>query len=76
MYCRTSTAPSASRLPAASAAHPPADYDPRLSNTPPAEITAHALKFYRLGQLNAALQNQGRSLIQQALVAARDCDGA
>ena len=53
-----------------------ADYDPKLSNTPTAPISAAALKFYRLGQLNAALRNQGRVLIQQALIAARDCDGA
>ncbi len=54
----------------------PADYDPRLSDTPPSEISAHNLKFYRLTQLNAALTNQGRALISQALIAARDCDGA
>jgi hypothetical protein len=53
-----------------------ADYDPKLSNTPAAPITANALKYYRLGQLNVALRNQGRVLIQQALIAARDCDGA
>ncbi len=53
-----------------------ADYDPKLSNQPPPEISANALKFYRLPQLNAAMQYQGRSLIGQALVAARDCDGA
>lgn len=52
-----------------------ADYDPKLTNKPPPAISARALKTYRLGQLNAALQNQGRALIQQALVAARDCDG-
>ena len=52
-----------------------ADYDPRLSNTPPSEISAHVLKFYRLSQLNAALANQGPALISQALIAARDCDG-
>jgi hypothetical protein len=53
-----------------------ADYDPKLSNKPPAEISANALKYYRLSQLNAALANQGRALIQQALIAARDCDGS
>lgn len=53
----------------------PADYDPRLSNKPPAVISARALKYDRLSQLNAALITQGRSLIQQALIAARDCDG-
>lgn len=53
----------------------PADYDPRLSNTPPSQISAHVLKFYRLSRLNAALANQGRALISQALIAARDCDG-
>ena len=54
----------------------PADYDPKLASTPPAPISAAALKFYRLSQLNAALRNQGRPLIQQALIAARDCDGS
>ena len=53
-----------------------ADYDPKLVSTPPAPISAAALKFYRLTQLNAALRNQGRPLIQQALIAARDCDGS
>ncbi|HET9393911.1 MAG TPA: hypothetical protein VFO29_10405 [Candidatus Rubrimentiphilum sp.] len=53
-----------------------ADYDPKLVSTPPAPISAAALKFYRLSQLNAALRNQGRPLIQQALIAARDCDGS
>jgi hypothetical protein len=53
----------------------PADYDPRLSNKPPSVISAHAIKYDRLSQLNAALIAQGRSLIQQALIAARDCDG-
>jgi len=54
----------------------PADYDPKLVSTPPAPISAAALKFYRLSQLRAALNNQGRPLIQQALIAARDCDGS
>lgn len=54
----------------------PADYDPKLASTAPAPISAAALKFYRLTQLNAALRNQGRPLIQQALIAARDCDGS
>lgn len=54
----------------------PADYDPKLVSTPPSPISAAALKFYRLSQLNAALRNQGRPLIQQALIAARDCDGS
>ncbi len=53
----------------------PADYDPRLASKPPTVISARALKFDRLSQLNAALISQGRSLIQQALLAARDCDG-
>ena len=52
-----------------------ADFDPKLSNKPPPQISARALKYYRIPQLNAALQNQGRALIQQALIAARDCDG-
>ncbi len=53
----------------------PADYDPRLSDKPPAVVSLHILKYDRLSQLNAALVAQGRSLIQQALIAARDCDG-
>jgi hypothetical protein len=53
----------------------PADYDPRLSSKPPTVISARTLKYDRLSQLNAALLSQGRSLIQQALIAARDCDG-
>lgn len=53
----------------------PADYDPRLATKPPTVISARTLKFDRLSQLNAALISQGRSLIQQALIAARDCDG-
>jgi hypothetical protein len=53
-----------------------ADFDPKLTSKPPPEISARALKTYRLSQLNAALQNQGRALIQQALIAARDCDGS
>jgi len=53
----------------------PADYDPRLSSKPPTVISAHALKYDRLSQLDAALVSQGQSLIQQALIAARDCDG-
>lgn len=52
-----------------------ADFDPKLSSKPPPQISARALKYYRIPQLNAALQNQGRALIQQALIAARDCDG-
>ena len=53
----------------------PADYDPRLASKAPTVISARALKYDRLSQLNAALVVQGRSLIQQALIAARDCDG-
>ena len=53
----------------------PADYDPRLASKPPAVVSLRVLKYYRLSQLNAALVSQGRSLIQQALIAARDCDG-
>ncbi|HEX5274776.1 MAG TPA: hypothetical protein VFW34_05815 [Candidatus Rubrimentiphilum sp.] len=53
----------------------PADYDPRLANAPPNVISAHTIKYDRLSQLNAALVGQGRSLIQQALIAAHDCDG-
>ena len=53
----------------------PADYDPRLASKAPAVISAHAIKYDRLSQLNASLVGQGRSLIQQALIAARDCDG-
>ncbi len=53
----------------------PADYDPRLASKPPTVISAHALKYDRLSQLDAAMASQGRSLIQQALIAARDCDG-
>ena len=53
----------------------PADYDPRLSNKPPPVVSSRSLKYDRLAQLNAALVVQGRSLIQQALIAARDCDG-
>ena len=53
----------------------PADYDPRLASKPPNVISARALKFDRLSQLNAGLVSQGRSLIQQALIADRDCDG-
>jgi len=53
----------------------PADYDPRLASKAPPVISLRTLKYDRLSQLNAALLSQGRSLIQQALVAARDCDG-
>jgi hypothetical protein len=53
----------------------PADYDPRLASKPPPVVSLHALKYDRLSQLNGALVGQGRSLIQQALIAARDCDG-
>ena len=53
----------------------PADYDPKLASSPPPEISARALKYYRLTQLNAAMMNQGRNLIAQALIAAHDCDG-
>lgn len=52
-----------------------ADFDPKLASKPPPEISARVLKYYRLPQLNAALANQGRALIAQALIAARDCDG-
>jgi len=52
-----------------------ADYDPKLTNNRPPEISARALKYYRLTQLNAAMMNQGRNLITQALIAAHDCDG-
>jgi len=53
----------------------PADYDTRLSSKAPPVVSLHSLKYDRLSQLNAALIVQGRSLIQQALIAARDCDG-
>jgi hypothetical protein len=53
----------------------PADYDPRLASKPPPVVSLHSLKYDRLSQLNGALIGQGRSLIQQALIAARDCDG-
>lgn len=52
-----------------------ADYDPKLTNKAPPAISAHALKYFRIPQLNAVLQSQGKALIQQALIAARDCDG-
>lgn len=53
----------------------PADSDPRLSSKPPNVLSLRTLKYDRLSQLNTALVSQGRSLIQQALIAARDCDG-